>query len=387
LKVYPSFKSTWEGNRLKRLKVTTIVGTRPEVIRLSETIKLFEENFDHRLIHTGQNSNKFLKEVFFEELKLRNPDLELELENTSLSASLATIFLGVENDLKNNRPDAVVVLGDTNSALAAIIARRLMIPVYHLEGGNRSFDSNVPEEVNRRIIDHTADYHMVYSEHARRNLENEGIHPRNICLIGSPMREVIKKSLPLIMNSSILVDLNLGGSDYFLVSIHRQENIDSVERLNELARMLNEVALTYNFRIILSTHPRMKNKLVEADIRLDNRIELHQPFSFFEYCKLQASALICLSDSGSISEEAAVLEFKAITLRDSMERPEALEAAAVMMAGINSNSLLESIRYKMSSTFSPTPPPEYLIEDTSERVVNFLLSTVHNHNFWSGLRN
>jgi UDP-N-acetylglucosamine 2-epimerase len=371
---------------LKKLRITTIVGTRPEIIRLSATISLFEEYFEHRLIHTGQNSASFMKDVFFKELSIRKPDLEIQLDGGSLATNLASIFIAVEKDLIENRPDAVVVLGDTNSALSVIIAKRMGIPVYHLEAGNRSFDPNVPEEINRRLVDHTSDFNLVYSEHARRNLLDEGVSPRNICLIGSPMHEVIGRNLEAIQNSDILSRLELADQEFFVVSAHRQENIDSPNRLILMVGMLNEVANFYGFPVILSTHPRVKQKLDALNLNIHEKIILHEPLGFIDYCHLQKKALLTISDSGSVSEESVILGFKAITLRDSMERPEALEAGSILMNGINSGSLLSAINFKLKNDLGHNPPIEYLIRDSSLRTLNFILSTIHNFHFWSGLR-
>jgi UDP-N-acetylglucosamine 2-epimerase len=371
---------------MPKIKITTIVGTRPEIIRLSATISLLEKHFEHRLIHTGQNSANYMKEVFFSELGIRKPDLELEFENKSLARNLASILVGVEEDLVENRPDAVVVLGDTNSALSVIIAKRMGIPVYHLEAGNRSFDPNVPEEINRRLVDHTSDFNLVYSEHARRNLLNEGIPSRNICLIGSPMNEVINKNLKSIQNSEVLEQLNLKEQEFFVVSAHRQENIDSSARLTTLVSMLNEVAEVFGLPIILSTHPRIREKLEKFKIETHEKIILQEPLGFIDYCHLQTKALLTISDSGSVSEEAVILGFKAITLRDSMERPEALEAGSILMSGINSESLIAAINFRLDSEVGQNPPAEYLIHDSSLRTVSFILSTIHNFHFWSGLR-
>ncbi len=371
---------------MKKLRITTIVGTRPEIIRLSATILLLEQYFEHRLVHTGQNSASFMKDVFFSELSIRKPDLEIQLDGSSLASNLASIFIAVEQDLIENRPDAVVVLGDTNSALSVIIAKRMGIPVYHLEAGNRSFDPNVPEEINRRLVDHSSDFNLVYSEHARRNLLNEGVSPRSICLIGSPMYEVLNNNLEAIQNSDILKKLELIDQQFFVVSSHRQENIDSPNRLKSLIGMLNEVASTYGLPVILSTHPRVKQKLEALDLKIHEKIVLHEPLGFIDYCHLQKKALLTISDSGSVSEESVILGFKAITLRDSMERPEALEAGSILMSGINSGSLISSIEFKLKNDLGHNPPPEYLIYDSSLRTLNFILSTVHNFHFWSGLR-
>ena len=371
---------------MHKLKITTIVGTRPEIIRMSSVIKLLDKYFEHRVIHTGQNSAKNMKDVFFTDLGLRGPDVEIELENTSLAVNLSSIFIGVERELTVNRPDAVVILGDTNSALSVIIAKRMHIPVYHLEAGNRSFDPNVPEEINRKLIDHCSDFNLVYSEHARRNLLAEGLPPRNICLIGSPMNEVIAQNLNSIDDSKVLEQMNLERNKYFVVSAHRQENIDSEKRLSKLISMLNEVAQGFDLPVIVTTHPRIKEKLGKSDYFIDERIRLKEPLGFLDYCKLQSNALLVISDSGSVSEESVILGFKALTLRDSMERPEALEAGSILLNGINSESLLTGIKFKIDSENSSQPPVEYSITDTSFRTINFILSTVQNHRFWSGIR-
>ena len=386
LETFLSLKSIWKELRLRKLRITTIVGTRPEVIRLSAIIPLFEKYFEHRLIHTGQNSANFMKDVFFKELGIHKPDLEIQLQNDSLATNLASIFVNVERELVDNRPDAVVVLGDTNSALSVIIAKRMGVPVYHLEAGNRSFDPNVPEEINRKLVDHSSDFNLVYSEHARRNLLNEGISPRNICLIGSPMNEVISRNFKAIQESQILKHLNLKEHEFFVVSAHRQENIDSSERLTSAVSMLNEVAETFGLPIVLSTHPRIKEKLEKFELKTHEKIILHEPLGFFDYCKLQKNSLITISDSGSVSEESVILGFKAITLRDSMERPEALEAGSILMNGINSGSLVSAINFRLESEVGQNPPSEYLIKDSSLRTVNFILSTINNFHFWSGLR-
>jgi UDP-N-acetylglucosamine 2-epimerase len=371
---------------VRKVKITTIVGTRPEIIRMSSTMRLLDEYFEHRIVHTGQNSAAFMKDVFFADLGIRGPDLDIQLENLSLASNLGSIFIGVERELIENRPDAVVVLGDTNSALSVIIAKRMQIPVYHLEAGNRSFDLNVPEEINRKLVDHCSDFNLVYSEHARRNLLAEGIPARNICLIGSPMNEVISQNRHAITQSTILDRLKLQKGKYFVVSAHRQENIDSEKRLLKLMSMLNEVAEFYDLPIIVTAHPRMKDKLENLNCLIDQRINFNEPLGFLDYCKLQLDSLLVISDSGSVSEEATILGFRALTLRDSMERPEALEAGSILMNGINSVSLLTGVKFKLDSEISQRYPEEYKISDTSFRVVNFILSTVQNYKFWSGIR-
>jgi UDP-N-acetylglucosamine 2-epimerase (non-hydrolysing) len=371
---------------MKKTRITTIVGTRPEIIRLSEIIKKLDLYFDHRLIHTGQNPDPNLKDIFFSDLDLRQPDKYFGSTSSSLGTFLGDLFISIEQELSENRPQAIVILGDTNSALCSIIAKRNGIPVYHLEAGNRSFDLNVPEEINRRIVDHTADFNLVYSELARGNLLAEGIHPRKIALIGSPMNEVLECNILKIRESAILSKLNLTSKNYFLVSLHRQENVDSIERLKSILASLELASEEYNLPVIISTHPRTRTKINQLDFKLTDNLQFHPPFGFLDYNQLQLNAKIVISDSGSISEEAAILGFPAITLRDSMERPEALEAGSIIMSGTNPNQLLEALRIADTHGFGASVPIEYAIPDTSSRVVNYLLSTVHQYNFWNGIR-
>jgi UDP-N-acetylglucosamine 2-epimerase (non-hydrolysing) len=369
-----------------KTKITTIIGTRPEIIRISEMVKRFDEVFEHRLIHTGQNFDKNLNEIFFQSMNLRNPDLAISLSELSLGKQLAKIFEFVEEELIENRPDAVVILGDTNSGLSAIIAKRMNIPVYHLEAGNRSFDINVPEEINRRIIDHTSDFNLVYSESSRKNLLSEGLHSRTICLIGSPMKEVIKANSSKIDRSDILERLQITEGGFILVSVHRQENTNKEERVTELFDSLNQIATKFKVPLIVTTHPRTRQVIEKSINKFDERIRFLDPFDFHDYCKLQLKARVVLSDSGSLSEEAAILGFKAITLRDSMERPEALEAGSVVMSGLNFASIDEAIFVVESSKFNPVSPSEYQIEDSSERTLRFIVSTLGRYKFWTGMR-
>jgi len=369
-----------------KTKITTIIGTRPEIIRMSQMIRRFDQIFDHRLIHTGQNFDKNLNELFFQSMSIRNPDLALSLKSLTLASQLSKIFESVEEDLIQNRPDAVVILGDTNSGLSAIIAKRMGIPVYHLEAGNRSFDINVPEETNRKIIDHTSDFNLVYSESARRNLLNEGVHPRSICLIGSPMNEVIRANMTKIESSTVLDKIGVSANQFILVSVHRQENIDNDNRLLKLTDSLNKLAESFETPIIFSTHPRTKKVLESSGGTFHSAIKFFDPFNFYDYCKLQQRARVVLSDSGSLSEEACILKFKAITLRDSMERPEALETGSVIMSGIGFNSIKEAIFLTESSTMESDSPIEYNILDSSERTARFIISTLGRHDFWSGRR-
>ena len=371
---------------MKKIRITTILGTRPELIRLSLIIEGLDKVFEHRLVHTGQNSDVNLSKVFFDQMKIRKPDLYLTASNSSLGKFFGDLFPEIEIEFEKNPPNAVVILGDTNSGLAGIIAKRRGIPVYHLEAGNRSFDQNVPEEINRHIIDHFADFNLAYTGHAKENLLREGLHPRNISVIGSPLNEVMTKFKSQIEKSTILKDLTIESGKYFLVSAHRQENVDDPIRLKQLVEAFNSVAAKFKLPVIVSTHPRTKSKLDALKIQLHPLLNIHTPFSFFDYNKLQKEARIVFSDSGSVSEESIILGFRAITIRDSMERPEALEAGSILMSGISETGIIEAIEILEGGAVSKSAPPDYLIPDTSTRVVNFIASTIHQHGFWSGLR-
>ena len=369
-----------------KTKVTTFVGTRPEIIRMSAIISKFDKHFDHRLIHTGQNPDPLMKDIFFSELGVRKPDSFFRDDHNSLGEFLANLFVATEKELNENRPDAIVILGDTNSALSAIMAKRFGIPIYHLEAGNRSFDSNVPEEINRRIVDHIADFNFPYSELARNNLLSEGIHPRKIALMGSPLYEVLHLQKEAIASCKILETLKLKSREYFLVSAHRQENVDSDERLEILLNTLNSVAERFGMPVLVSTHPRTRKRMKRISVETHQLINFHEPFGFLEYNKLQSEARMVLSDSGTISEESIILDFPAVTIRDSMERPEALEAGSIILCGIEAERVLEAIEVA-ESTKKPLPTaPEYAHPDVSTKITNFLLSTVHRHAFWNGLR-
>jgi len=370
---------------LSKWKITTFVGTRPEIVRLSEVIKLLDTVFEHRLVHSGQNSLHYLNEVFFDELEIPQPSKMLDTDNSSLGAFLGTFFPLAEEELLINPPDAVLILGDTNTSLVAIIAKRMGIPVFHLEAGNRSFDANVPEEINRRIVDHSSDYNLAYTEHARRNLLDEGIHPRDTSVIGSPLREVLLKNSDKVKNSKILESLNLKKKNYFLVSMHRQENVNSEARLRSLVDALEGVSSTYSKKVIVTLHPRTKDKLDRFGIKCSDNIVLITPLGFIDYVALQLGAVSVLSDSGSVSEEAAILGFRALTIRNSMERPESLESGVVLLAGANRMSILRALEALeiLGSDFSA--PTEYEIEDTSKRVVSFMLSVLPNHKTWAGI--
>lgn len=371
---------------MKLLNVVTFVGTRPEIIRLSRLIPLLDKRSNHILVHTGQNNDPKLSDVFFSDLGLREPDHYLGISNESPAQAMAQTLVGAEKVIKTSSPDAVVVLGDTNSAVAAVVARRMGIPVYHLEAGNRSFDENVPEEINRKIVDHVSTFNLPYSEPARRNLLAEGIHPRYICLTGSPLGEIVEHYADQISQSSVLEDLNLQPREYFVASAHRQENVDNSSRLIDLLEALNALCRTYKKKVVFPVHPRTKNKLSEVKVGLDPLIVLVDPLGYFDYLRIQQNALCVLSDSGTISEESAILNFAAVTIRDSMERPELLETAGISMAGLQADNILRAVDYQLSQEKSFEMPAEYTIKNFSQRVFMFIESTAPRVAEWQGLR-
>ena len=379
---------------MTRLKVTTILGTRPEIIRLSRVMAALDRYTDHRIVHTGQNWDYELNEVFFSDLDVRKPDNFLGVDTSSLGAVLGGILIETERELKAHRPDAVLVLGDTNSALAAIMARRMKIPIYHMEAGNRSYDRNVPEETNRRLVDHISDFNLVYTEHARRHLLSEGLHHRRIYLTGSPMREVLEHYRPEIEASDVLQRLGLTAGRYFIVSLHREENVDSKPRLAQLIAALNRLAADYDMPIILSTHPRTRNRLEGLEgVQMDPRIQEMKPFGFHDYNNLQMNSFCAISDSGTIAEESSILDFPAITPRDAIERPEAMDAGSIVMTGLDEQTIVDAVSLvttvheeRRKLDIAPPVPADYSIPNTSERVVKLVLGTAKLSNSWDGIR-
>ncbi|WBB81593.1 UDP-N-acetylglucosamine 2-epimerase (non-hydrolyzing) [Micromonospora sp. WMMD882] len=371
-------------------RVMTVVGTRPEIIRLSRVVDRLDRTVEHTLVHTGQNWDPALSEVFFTELRLRRPDRFLDVDTSSLGRTLGGVLIGVEQAISDLRPDALLVLGDTNSAIAALMARRMRVPVYHMEAGNRCFDLNVPEETNRRLVDHVADFNLVYTEHARRNLLAEGLHPRRVLHTGSPMREVLEHHRTDIARSSILDQLGLPEDGFFLVSAHRQENVDAPARLGRLLDCLRAVRDEWALPVLVSTHPRTRKRLeaLATDPTSLDGITFHEPFGLFDYVRLQLAARCTLSDSGTISEEAAILGFPAVTLRESMERPEALDAGGIIMTGLDPAGVVEAVRVTVEQVAADGVPcpADYRVPDTSRRVVDFILSTVRRHHEWAGIR-
>lgn len=371
------------------MKILTVVGTRPEIIRLAAVLKRLDSTpgVEHVLVHTGQNWDPRLNSIFFGELGLRTPNHMLEVDTSSLGAALGDILRKSEHVLEEEKPDAFLVLGDTNSALSLIMAKRLMIPTYHMEAGNRCFDANVPEETNRRIVDHTADFNLVYTGHARTNLIAEGLEARRILVTGSPLREVIDMYLPKIRQSVVLDEVAVGPGGYFLVSAHRQENVDNISRLESLIESLNLIAETWSFPVLVSTHPRTRRRMEELGVtRVHELVQFHEPFGFLDYNKLQLGSACVLSDSGSIAEESSILGFPAVTLRGAIERPEALDTGSILMVDVEPERVVAGVRIAMARCDSREVPMDYCIPNTSERVVNFILSTAAGHRFWSGLR-
>lgn len=372
-----------------RMKVVTVVGTRPEIIRLSSVITRLDNECDHRLVHTGQNWDPQLSAVFFDELGLREPDYWMNVPATSLGGVLGGVLSGIEPILQREEPDAVLLLGDTNSALAAIMAKRMGIPVFHMEAGNRCFDENVPEETNRRIVDHTADYNLCYSEHARRNLLAEGLPTRRVFVTGSPMAEVLAVHHDRIESSPILEQLGLAPGDYYLVSMHREENVDDPQRLDVLVRAITDLADRSATRVVVSTHPRLRKKLLERATVTVDAVEFLDPFGFLAYNKLQRNATCVLSDSGTISEESAICGFPAVSIRDAIERPEALDTGSIVLTGIDADSISRAVDLVVAQHAAgvrPSAPAEYQVLDCSVRVSRLIHGLTAVHDTWLGRR-
>jgi UDP-N-acetyl-L-fucosamine synthase len=412
-----------------KLKVLTVVGTRPEIIRLSRVMSLLDDHVDHIIVHTGQNYDYELNEIFFKDLELRKPDHFLNVDVSSLEASVGDIIRKSGELLRKEKPDALLVLGDTNSCLSAYMAKRLHIPIFHMEAGNRCFDFNVPEEINRRVIDHISDFNLVYTEHARRHLISEGLPHRRIYLTGSPMYEVLNYYRPKIEGSTILKDLGLSETgnniplphdlapslnlptgqilnarppskgemkakhetqNYFLVSTHREENVDDLANLNKILTVLNKLAEIYGLPVVVSTHPRTRKRLENVkDVKINPLIQFLKPFGFLDYVKLQMNAKCTLSDSGTISEESAILNFPAISFRQSMERPEAQDAGTIILTGFDPEVVLASIELAIREHDQKIPKlvsSDYLVPDTSWRVLKLIQGLASLSNKWHGIQ-
>jgi len=363
-----------------KYKVVTILGTRPEIIRLSETIKACDQYFEHILVHTGQNYDYELNQIFFEDLNLRAPDYYLESAGKDLGETIGNVIAKSYKLLSDLKPDALLILGDTNSALAAISAKRLKIPVFHMEAGNRCWDWNVPEMVNRTIVDHIADINLPYTENSRRYLLSEGIDGKTIFVTGSPMNEVITKNIDRIKNSDVLRRLNLEKGKYIIVSAHREENIDIEENFIELVNSINEIAKKYEVPVIYSTHPRTRKFIEKRKIEFHSLVQNVKPLGFLDYVKLQANALLVLSDSGTLTEESAILGFPGVLIRTSTERPEGLDAGTIVVGGIKSRDVLSAAELAVNiSKKRPISklPIDYETIDVSTKVVKVVQSYIH----------
>ncbi len=365
---------------MKKLRVLTVVGTRPEIIRLSRVLARLEETTDHVLAHTGQNYDYELNQVFFENLGIRKPDHFLDAVGGSLAETIGNIIAKIDKVIEEVNPDALLVLGDTNSCLSVIPAKRRKIPIFHMEAGNRCFDQRVPEESNRKVVDHLADINMPYSGHARENLLREGIPTDRIIKTGSPMFEVLHDYRDGIAGSDILKRLNLTPQDYYLVSCHREENVDSDVNLPKFVALLNYLAKAHGKRVIVSTHPRTRKRLESGGFTTDSRVELIKPFGYFDYVKLQEKALVVLSDSGTITEESSILDFPALNIREAHERPEGMEEGAVILTGMEIDRVEQAIQVLRSAP-SHSGRKTRLVKDydapqVSETVVRAILSYV-----------
>lgn len=367
----------------------TIVGTRPEIIRLSRVMGLLDQYLNQIIVHTGQNYDYELNQVFFEDLELRKPNYFLSVDTSSLGSAVGDILRKTEEVLKKEMPDALLVLGDTNSCLSAYMAKRMHIPVFHMEAGNRSFDFNVPEEVNRRIIDHIADFNLVYTEHARRHLLSEGLPHRRIYLTGSPMKEVLDYYKPKIEASTIIKSLKLKAKSYFLVSTHREENVDNPVNLRKIIHVLNNLANDYDMPVIVSTHPRTRKRLEALEgVSFNKRIQWLKPFGFLNYVNLQMNAKCTISDSGTISEESSILSFPAVSLRQSMERPEAQDTGSIILTGFNPDRVLGGVRLSIEANQADKAtqlPTDYAIDNTSWRVLKLMIGNAGLSNLWHGI--
>ncbi|MEI8024972.1 MAG: UDP-N-acetylglucosamine 2-epimerase (non-hydrolyzing) [Pseudomonadota bacterium] len=363
---------------MNKLKVITVVGTRPEIIRLSRVISRLDQTCNHIIVHTGQNYDYELNEIFFRDLELKKPDYFLSVASGSAAETIGNIIIEVDKVLAKEAPDAVLILGDTNSCLAAIPAKRRKIPVFHMEAGNRCFDQRVPEEINRKIVDHISDINLPYSDIAREYLLREGIPPDRIIKTGSPMFEVLSYFKPKILQSDVLSCLGVTKDNYFLVSTHREENVDNLENLKSIFSTLNSVAEIYGLPVIVSTHPRTRKRIEAEEIQMHRNINLHKPLGFMDYVNLQLNAKVVFSDSGTISEEANILGFKALNIRQAHERPEAMEEGVVMMPGVNSARILqclEALLLETNTQFSDSRPVfDYHMPNVSDKVVKIILS-------------
>ncbi|MCX5705950.1 MAG: UDP-N-acetylglucosamine 2-epimerase (non-hydrolyzing) [Candidatus Omnitrophica bacterium] len=361
------------------IKVMTIVGTRPEIIKLSRVIYELNKQLHHVLVHSGQNYDYELNEIFFKEMGIRKPNYFLNAAGKTLAETIGNIIAKSDKIMEKERPDAILLYGDTNSCLSVIAAKRRKIPIFHMEAGNRCFDQRVPEELNRKIVDHLSDINMTLTEHARRYLIAEGIKPETIIKIGSPMKEILNFYMPFILKSPVLKQLKLEKEDYFVLSAHREENVDCEQNFKDLLDALNKVAREFKKKIIVSTHPRTRKKLESLNRRnFDLRISFLKPLSFFDYVKLQMNAACVISDSGSITEESSILNFPAVTIRQAHERPEGMDEGTLIMCGLEASGIINAIKTvsaqhsKVNRQFKVIP--DYDVDNVSKKVVRIIMS-------------
>jgi len=365
---------------LNKLKVLSVVGTRPEIIRLSRVLSVLDnsEAIEHVLVHTGQNYDYELNEIFFKDLNIKKPDHFLNAAGTSAINTIGNIISAIEPILKLEKPDAFLVLGDTNSCLCAIPAKKMKIPVFHMEAGNRCFDLRVPEEINRRIVDHVSDINLTYSSIAREYLLREGLSPDKVIKTGSPMFEVLQYYKNEIEKSEVLKKLGLSKREFFVISSHRAENVDTDEQFLKIVNIINGIAETYNFPVILSTHPRTKKRVEQLGVEFHKLVVQHKPLGFFDYVKLQNESKAVLSDSGTISEESSILNFSALNIREAHERPEAIEEASVMMVGLNLERVLQGLKVletqKTGEERTLFPVTDYSNPNVSDKVLRIIIS-------------
>lgn len=362
---------------MKKLKLMTILGTRPEIIKMSEIIKKSDRYFDHVLVHTGQNYDYTLNEVFFKDLGLRKPDYYLGVVGDNLGQTMGNVIAKAYELMVEVKPDAIIVLGDTNSCLSVIAAKRLKIPVFHMEAGNRCKDENLPEEVIRRIVDVTSDINLCYSEHARRYILDSGVKPEYTYVVGSPMAEVLNVNKDAIDNSNVLIDLGLEAKKYILLSSHREENIDIEANFYSLMNAVNAMAEYYDMPVLYSCHPRSEKYIKERGFKFDPRVIQHKPLGFFDYNKLQQNAFCVVSDSGTLPEESASLHFPAVSVRTSTERPEAMDSGVFVIGSITSDAVIQAVRMAVdmqSNGFTPSPVDAYTDANVSDKVVRLIQS-------------
>lgn len=361
---------------MKKKKVMVIVGTRPEIIRLALTIQKMEKFFDVVFVHTGQNYDYTLNEIFFKDLDLRKPDYYLETPGENVGETMGNVLAKSYAVMLKEKPDALLILGDTNSGLAAVSAKRLKIPIFHMEAGNRCFDFNVPEEINRKIIDHVSDVNLAYTENARQYLINEGMKNDFVYVTGSPMAEVLDANKEKIEKSQVLNDLKIEKGKYFVVSSHREENLDVADNFETLVNSLNVIAEKYQMPIIFSTHPRTAKKIKEKNIKFNELIRNIEPLGFFDYIKLQMNSFCVLSDSGTISEEATILNFPAVSIRTSSERPEALDAGSIVLGGIDEDNMMSAIGIAVQTHHEgrENPVKDYQDLNVSDKVIRIIQS-------------